>query len=101
LTGAQKEAVFQSLEGGVDPAELRPLTPGERKLFEGFRRKAKMGRPKVGKGAKMVAITMERGLLKKSDAFAKQNHLKRSELFAAGVVAVMENPKLLRRKGAA
>jgi hypothetical protein len=39
--------------------------------------------------------------LKRSDAFAKRNNLKRSELFAAGVNALMENPKLLKRKGAA
>ena len=100
LTDAQKEAVFRSLDGGVNPSELRELTADERKLFEGFRRRSR-GRPVVGNGAKQVAITVERDLLKRSDAFAKRNNLKRSELFAAGVNALMENPKLLKRKGAA
>jgi len=99
LSDAQKQEVFRSVDRQHDPSEMRPLTTKERKEYQIARRR--LGQPVVGKGAKQVAITVERDLLKRSDAFAKRNNLKRSELFAAGVNALMENPKLLKRKGAA
>ncbi len=45
---------------GVDLSQWRPLTPSERKLWQ--KAKRKMGRPKVGEGAKIVPISIERGL---------------------------------------
>jgi hypothetical protein len=69
--------------GGWD--EFKPLTPKDRALH----RKARRGRPKVGKGAKRVLVTMERTLLKQADDYAKQAGLSRSQLIAQGVQTIL------------
>jgi hypothetical protein len=51
-------------------------------------RKAR-GRPMVGKGAKIVPVSIERGLLSRADAFARRHKLKRSEMVAQGLKLVM------------
>lgn len=60
--------------GKVPPAER---TPGA-------------GRPMVGKGAKIVPVSIERGLLKEADSFAKAHNLKRSQMVAQGLRLVMQ-----------
>ncbi|MGB7159327.1 MAG: hypothetical protein WBD40_14760 [Tepidisphaeraceae bacterium] len=55
--------------------------------------RAKIGRPTIGAGAKIVPVTIERGLLKEADAFAKQHQLKRSQMVAQGLRLVMEQAK--------
>jgi len=62
----------------------KPLTAADRALH----RKAR-GRPIVGKGAKIVPVSIERDLLAKADAFAQQHKLKRSEMVARGLKLVM------------
>jgi hypothetical protein len=62
----------------------KPLTAADRALH----RKAR-GRPMVGKGAKIVPVSIERGLLAQADAFAQRNKLKRSEMVAQGLRLVM------------
>jgi len=47
----------------------RSLTAAEKALHK---KAAKMGRPRVGNGAKMIALTVEMGLLKRADAWAKR-----------------------------
>lgn len=77
----------------------KPLTAAQRALHRraaarGARTaRAKMGRPKVGAGAKIVPVTIERGLLKEADAFAKRHQLKRSQMVAQGLRLVMERAK--------
>jgi uncharacterized protein (DUF4415 family) len=63
--------------------KTRPLTPRERKLWE----QAKRGRPKIGKGAKKISISLEGDLLHKADALAKKKGVNRSELIAGFVAA--------------
>ena len=63
-----------------------PLTLTERAQFETARRR---GRPRVGAGAKMVAVTIERNLLKHADAAARKQGISRSELIARGLHAVL------------
>ncbi len=87
LSDAEKEAEYEKYEKGIDPAEWRPLTPAERKLWA--KAKRRMGRPVVGAGAKPVSITLERGLLKRADRFAKRHKLKRSQMIAKGLELLM------------
>jgi hypothetical protein len=47
------------------------------------------GRPMIGKGSKMVAVTIERDLLKQADAYAKKHGLKRAQLIAHGLRRVI------------
>jgi macrodomain Ter protein organizer (MatP/YcbG family) len=58
----------------------RPLTPEEREQWE--RAKRKRGRPRVGRGCKRVSISLEKGLLRRINAYAKKRRITRSGLVA-------------------
>jgi hypothetical protein len=60
----------------------KPLTPQQRRQHQ---RARTTGRPKVGKGAQRILITMERGLLGQVDAFARHRNVSRSQLIAQSV----------------
>lgn len=66
----------------------RPLTPAQRKLWEKAKRR-KPGRPRRGQGVKVIALSVERGLLKRADAEAKRRKISRAALVAEGLEAVL------------
>lgn len=76
-------------EFGAD-RHARPLTANQRALHH---RAAKRGpgRPRIGKGAAKLYISMERGLLQQADAFARSRGITRSELIARGVRAMLDS----------
>ena len=76
MSDADKERVWASLNREIPAEELRPLTPAERKRWA--RVKRKIGRPKVGKGAVPVSVSLERGLLERVDAEARRAGMARS-----------------------
>lgn len=63
--------------------KARPMTPAERQQERTLRR----GRPKIGKGAKKVSISLETDLLQQTDALAKRRGINRSQLIADFVLA--------------
>jgi len=65
--------------------KTRPLNRQERRLWE--RAKRGRGRPKIGKGARKISISLEGDLLHKADALARKKGMKRSELIAGFVAA--------------
>ena len=67
----------------------KPLTAAQRAQHRRAGARAKAGRPKIGAGAKIVPVSIERGLLAQADAFAQRHHLKRSKLVADGLRLVM------------
>lgn len=71
--------------GGWD--EFKPLTARDRAIHRAAR---KRGRPKVGRGAKRVMITMEMNLLKEADARAKRLGISRSELIANSIRSTLK-----------
>ena len=68
--------------------ESKPLTPGMRRMHASA---AKRGRPRIGKGSAKLYVSMERGLLKRVDAFARAHGISRSQLIARGVRAVLNS----------
>jgi hypothetical protein len=64
-----------------------PPTPEQR--AQERRARAKRGRPRVGKGSKTIAVTVEKGLLAKADRLAKKLHVPRAALVARGLEAVI------------
>jgi hypothetical protein len=88
LSDEEKERIYREIDD-APPGKLwkesRPLTAVDRKRFAPIRKKMKMGRPKVGAGAKVVSISVERELLKQIDAYAKREGVKRTELFVEAV----------------
>jgi hypothetical protein len=62
--------------------KARPMTSAERAEERMLRR----GRPRIGKGARKISISLEGDLLKKTDAMAKKKGVNRSELIARFVM---------------
>jgi hypothetical protein len=87
LSDAQKDAAVADLERGIPFSKTRPLNTQERKLWR--RVKRELGRPIVGEGARQVAVTLERGLLREADQYAKRHKLKRSHMIAEGLRLIL------------
>lgn len=51
--------------------------------------KRKRGRPREGRGAKVVSVSIEKQLLERSDALAKSMGISRAALIARGLLAVL------------
>lgn len=89
LPTAEKERVYQEFEGLTLQqirSEFRPLSAKER--VEHMRPK-KPGRPKVGKGVKVISLSVEKDLLKQADVYARRHGMKRTELVAVGLKLAM------------
>jgi hypothetical protein len=87
LSAEEKEKVWNYYDRKIPLSETRPLNAAERATFNRVRRKA--GRPRIGQGAKVVAVTLEKGLLKRVDAYAKRHDMKRAEMITKGLKIVM------------
>lgn len=61
----------------------RPLSSRGRRALE--RAAHKGGRPRIGAGAQRINITVERGLLRQVDAFARRTGATRAALVAEGL----------------
>lgn len=64
--------------------KTRPLNRRERKLWEQAKRGR--GRPRIGKGARKISISLEGDLLHKANALARKKGMNRSELIAGFVM---------------
>jgi hypothetical protein len=62
-------------------------TPEQMAQFE--RAKRKRGRPRNGMGSKTISVTVEAGLLAKTDRLAKKLQVPRAVLIARGLQAVL------------
>src|SRR5579884_1040214 len=82
MTPDEKEEVYREVNREIPASELRPLNAAERKRWNSF--KKRLGRPKVGKGARLVTVSMERGRAEQIDEFLRRHGLGRSALFARG-----------------
>jgi hypothetical protein len=90
LPDSEKERIFHQIEAQTPEQRLarsRPLNAQERRQWRRF--KAKAGRPKIGKGAKTISLTMEKDLLKRADAYAKQHGISRAKLVARGLESIL------------
>lgn len=83
LSDDEKERIWESYNDGVSFAETRPLSKTDRQRWE--KAKKRMGRPKVGKGAKVISLSVEGGLLERADAYARKHSISRTQLFARSV----------------
>ena len=97
MTPRQKQRLVESYEHRSPEerwAAARPLTPAETQWAKRLGAKMGRGRPKLGKGTRVVSVTVEIDLLKRADAYAKKMGLKRAELFTQGLRRVVpEAPK--------
>jgi hypothetical protein len=87
LTDAERDAEVSVFD---DPSYQPPALPKsevDRRLDARVRGR---GRPKVGQGARRVLVTVEGGLLKRVDAWAKRHGMSRSELVSSACRRVVE-----------
>ena len=88
LSDEQKRQVSEYLDRPEAAREFRPLSGAQRRRWDRIRRKP--GRPKLGKGTKVVSITVERGLLGRADAYAKAAGLSRARLVSLALTSLLE-----------
>jgi hypothetical protein len=88
LSPAELDKLVEGLDGEFVADQSRPLTPAERRLWERAKRR-KPGRPVEGQGAQVISVSIEKGLLKKSDQLAKKKRISRAKLIARGLRAVL------------
>jgi cell envelope opacity-associated protein A len=67
--------------------KCKPLSPEMRARWE--RAKRKVGRPKQGRGAQVISVSVEKELLARSDALAREIGITRAALIARGLKAVL------------
>jgi hypothetical protein len=90
LTPAEKQKIVDKLDAETPEqrrARSKPLGAADRAVMQ--RIAARMGRPKLGKGTKIVSVSVEIDLLKRADAYAREAGLKRAELFTLGLKSVV------------
>jgi hypothetical protein len=88
LSDDQKRQVSEYLDRPDAAREFRPLSAAQRRRWERVR--LKPGRPKVGKGTKVVSVTVERGLLGRADAYAKAAGLTRARLVSLALESLLK-----------
>jgi hypothetical protein len=96
LPRARRERIIAELDAASTEellARSKPLTrtqaAAERRLRDAANQRRGRGRPKIGKGSKLVAVTLEQGLLEEVDRFARRRKMKRSEMIASGLRLLM------------
>jgi hypothetical protein len=67
--------------------KFRPMTAAERARWRRIKRKP--GRPRNGRGVKVVSVSVEKTLLKQSDALAKRLGISRAQLIARGLKGML------------
>jgi hypothetical protein len=70
-------------------ARSRPPTAAEKARAIRAGKAMGRGRPKLGKGTRVVSVTVEIDLLERADAYARKAGLKRAELFTQGLKCVV------------
>lgn len=81
LTDTEKDMAVARFDNplprSADGLPGEPLSQSDKSMIRQARvvgaARRKVGRPRVGKGAKIVPISIERTLLDKADRFARQN----------------------------
>ena len=87
MTLPELRAATKELDREMVADEFRPLTAAESARWEKARRKP--GRPRRGAGAKVISVSVERQLLARSDALARNLRITRASLVERGLKAVL------------
>ncbi len=90
LPDEEKERQWREFDKEFIADTFKPLSREMRGRWERAKRR---GRPPVGKGAKAISLTVERGLLRRADSRAKAEGISRAAFFARAV------EKLLAKAG--
>ena len=84
MTTEELEKLASEEEGEFLWERTRPLTKEERARWKEIKRGR--GRPRKGEGAKAISVTVEKKLLRQTDALAARLYLTRADLISRGLV---------------
>ena len=87
MTTAELRRATREFEREFIADTFLPLDAKAKKLDAQARRR---GRPRRGKGARMVSVTVEQSILEVADAFARKHHLTRAALIELGLRMVLK-----------
>jgi hypothetical protein len=87
LSAAERKKATAEFDREFVADTFQPLSPKERAQWSKAKRKP--GRPKVGKGSKVISLSIEESLLKQCDSLAKKLELSRASLVAIGLKALI------------
>lgn len=98
MTTAELAAATKKYDDPSYRPKFRKPSKGEKALHDKVMKRARAeveqkltarGRPRVGKGAQRIMVTVERELLSEADAEAKRRQMSRSQLIAEGLKHVI------------
>jgi len=81
---------------GIGETFGRPA-PGQKARHA--RAKRKRGRPRIGQGTQVISVSVEKGLLARADRLARRLRLRRAQLVARGLEAVVNAEVPVARPG--
>jgi hypothetical protein len=87
MTGDGLRSETAEFDQDMVVTKSKPLTAEERAWWEQVRRRP--GRPRRGRGAKVISVSLEQELLAKSDALARNLGISRALLIERGLKAVL------------
>jgi hypothetical protein len=70
--------------------------PTREERLQWRRAKRKPGRPKQGQGVQIISVSIEKGLLKKTDQLARKLHTQRTRLIARGLEAILNEEVVVK-----
>jgi hypothetical protein len=88
MTAKELDAETADLDRELIIDKAVALSPKLRRLVRTARKKR--GRPRVGKGAQRISVTIERGLLREADTLARRRKVTRAQLIAQGLRTLLD-----------
>jgi hypothetical protein len=93
MTTREMNAVVAELERPIALSETRPMTSAEHQRWRQAKRRP--GRPRRGKGVRVISLSVEQTLLVRADLAAKRAGISRAALFEIGLMTVLNGDKRL------
>jgi len=88
MSSAELEQATEEFDKEFVAETFADPNPAQRKQL--VRAKRRRGRPRVGKGVRVISVSVEKGLLQAIDKLAKRKKAKRAELIAEGLRAILD-----------
>lgn len=88
MTARELDAATAEFDAELVADRFGPMPPAARARWQRARGKL-AGRPRVGRGAKVISVSVERELLDLSDRLARKRGLTRASLIARGLRAIL------------
>jgi len=93
MSREEMNQVVEALDRPIPLSETRPMTAAERRQWRHAKRRP--GRPRRGRGVRVISLSVEQNLLAWADRTARHAGLSRAALFEMGLLALRDAPEKL------